>query len=88
MSFTINAIHSTANNRRLQRKQNRGFKDTGLPTAAVSGNVLPPVSPFLAEQFRQETARASRRQHLVQILALIAVGAVATAILLMANGLL
>ena len=64
MSFVLYANRIIKSNRNLQKSRPNAF-DAGfkLPLPRQSLAILEPVSPLVAEQFRQETARLQRRNN-------------------------
>ncbi len=88
MSFLVSASQMiNNNNRRLQRKRNVGFRNTGLPLAKVSNEILEPVSPIIAQRFKAQMERERMRTEMATGLLLIIVLGTSAAILLLMAGL-
>lgn len=86
MSFMSSASQMIESNRRLQRKRNVGFRNTGLPLAKVSDEILEPVSPIIAQRFKAQMESDRQRTEMITGLVLILVFGTSAAILLLMTG--
>jgi hypothetical protein len=86
MSFMISANQMINSNRRLQRKRNAGFRETGLPLAKASNEIMEPVSPIIAQRFKTQMERERMRTEMITGLLLILVFGTSAAILLLMTG--
>lgn len=89
MSFMTSAGQMiNNNNRRLQRKRNRGFRTSGLPLAKRTNELLEPVSPLVAKDFKAKLELERKRKEMATGLFLLLALGLSAALFLMVFGLL